>query len=147
MFSGDSNRGKRMCKSLSCAVAVMSLAVAGAVLADDAPPTPEEVVGYAGSLARSASQGDKNALGTLQTNAAMNDPGAEFGLGELGIHRGLRKIHLLVPEGRRPGMCLRQRRPRLQAICPLGSAGIPRETSRIGLAQEPRCSQPMMASV
>jgi|GEM_PF-4406389 len=74
-----------MRRILSSAVAVMSLAVAGAVFADDAPPTPGEVVGYAESLARSASQGDKDALSTLQTNAAMNDAGAQFGLGEYAV--------------------------------------------------------------
>lgn len=58
----------------------MLLAVSCGVLADDAPPTTQEMFGYALSLAMSAAQGDKHALATLQSNAADMD--AEFGLGE-----------------------------------------------------------------
>lgn len=51
-------------------------------IADDAPPTTQEIVGYALSLADKAYHGDKGALALLQTNAAAKDYGAEFGLGE-----------------------------------------------------------------
>ncbi len=74
-----------MLKLFAILIAGMSFAVSSAALADDAPPTPEEVVGYAMSLARSASQGDKRALATLQSNAAANDAGARFGLGEYAV--------------------------------------------------------------
>lgn len=74
-----------MPKSIAILVAGMSLTMAALVLADDAPPTPGEVVGYAQSLARSASQGDKHALTTLQTNASMSDAGAQYGLGEYAV--------------------------------------------------------------
>lgn len=64
---------------------ICCVAVCCGVLADDAPPTPGEVVGYAQSLARRAAQGDKQALTTLQTNAAMKDAGAQYGLGEYAV--------------------------------------------------------------
>jgi len=60
----------------------MVLAVSSAALADDAPPGTQERVGYALSLAQNAYHGDKDALATLRSNAAANDAGAEFGLGE-----------------------------------------------------------------
>ena len=44
---------------------ICCVAVCCGALADDAPPTPGEVVGYAQSLARRAAQGDKQALTTL----------------------------------------------------------------------------------
>ncbi len=71
-----------MFKSVALMVTGMSLAVPCAALADDAPPTLQERVGYADSLANSAAGGDKKALATLQSNAALNDAGAQYGLGE-----------------------------------------------------------------
>jgi TPR repeat protein len=71
-----------MSKLLALMVVGISLAVPYAALADDAPPTTQEMAGYALSLATSAAAGDKSALATLRSNAALKDPGAEFGLGE-----------------------------------------------------------------
>jgi TPR repeat protein len=66
----------------SALIALLCMLVPAAVSADDAPPTTQEIVGYALSLAGNASHGDKKALAFLQTNAAAKDYGAEFGLGE-----------------------------------------------------------------
>ncbi|HEV2212746.1 MAG TPA: tetratricopeptide repeat protein [Gammaproteobacteria bacterium] len=71
-----------MFKFIAPAIAGISLAVSTGVLADDVPPTPPEMVGYAQSLAEQAHRGDKRALEFLQTHAAAEDPQAEFGLGE-----------------------------------------------------------------
>ena len=71
-----------MSKFVVIALAGISLGMSCGALADDAPPTPQEVVGYAQSLAQSATSGDKHAMATLRSNAGMKDAGAEFGLGE-----------------------------------------------------------------
>ena len=70
-----------MSKSVASIVAGMLLALSCAVLADDAPPTLQERVGYAFSRALNAAQGDKQALSSLQTDAKL-DAAAEYGLGE-----------------------------------------------------------------
>jgi TPR repeat protein len=61
---------------------VAGISVTGCVLADDGPPTPQEMYGYGLYLATNASKGDKAALSTLEANSKLGDPGAEFGLGE-----------------------------------------------------------------
>ena len=71
-----------MSRFVALIAAGIALAMSRGALADDAPPTTQEMVGYALSLARDASHGDKKALATLRTNAAAKDAGAEFGLGE-----------------------------------------------------------------
>jgi len=71
-----------MSKFVALIAAGMALAVCCGARADDAPPGTQERVGYALSLAGNAYHGDKSALATLRTNAAANDAGAEFGLGE-----------------------------------------------------------------
>ena len=61
----------------SCAAALMLLAASlQSAFADDAPPTLQERVGYALSLARDAAQSDKTALTTLwlQAHAAAKPP-------------------------------------------------------------------------
>jgi TPR repeat protein len=63
-------------------VAGLTLALSPAVFAGDAPPTTQEMVGEAEYLARSAHQGDKNALATLRSGVAAKYADAEFGLGE-----------------------------------------------------------------
>ena len=73
-------RGRRI-SVFACAV-LMSLGAVHAARADDAAPTTQERVGYALSRARSAAQGDKQALASLQTDAAIPDAAAEFGLGQ-----------------------------------------------------------------
>ena len=69
-----------MYRFLALMAAGMSLVVSGAALADEAPPTTQEMVGEALSLARSAAQGDKDALATLRSHEEYMD--LEFGLGE-----------------------------------------------------------------
>lgn len=71
----------RSTSAFACAV-LMWFGSIHAALADDAAPTTQERVGYALSRARSAAQGDRRALESLQTDAAIPDAAAEFGLGE-----------------------------------------------------------------
>jgi len=70
-----------MSKYLLYIVTGLSLVLSAGAIADDAPPTLGERVGYALSLARNAAHGDGKSLTELQTNA-VQDPAAEFGLGE-----------------------------------------------------------------
>lgn len=71
-----------MSKYLLYMVAGFLLALSSAVMADDADPTLGERVGYALSRAGNAAHGDRKALASLQTDAAIPDAAAEFGLGE-----------------------------------------------------------------
>lgn len=63
-------------------LAGFSLVTSLGVLADDAPPTPQEMVGYGLYVAGEASHGDSKSLAQLQSNAAAQDAGAQFGLGD-----------------------------------------------------------------
>ena len=77
-----------MTKLFASMVAGACLAASCVAFADDADPTTQERVGYALSRARSAAQGDKKALASLQTDAAIPDAAAQFGLGEYYVFTG-----------------------------------------------------------
>lgn len=70
-----------MSKSLALMLAGFCLAVSCAAVADDEDPTTQERVSYALNRALNAAQGDKHSLASLQTDAAIPDAAAEFGLG------------------------------------------------------------------